>query len=83
LLAGQGIVMDHDDLCTSARIARISGNLNHESDRKNKIAVALILNRLEWLEELGVTRNEAIRALGEHGVRIVAGAKRTLEGDLN
>ena len=82
-IASEKVRMDHDQLCASARIARISGNIDHELERSTKIAIALILNRPEWLEEFGVSFGQAMKVLGEHNVRIVAGAKRTLLAELS
>jgi hypothetical protein len=75
--------MDFDNLLESARIARLAGNVDHETDRKKKIAVALALGRIDWLSHHGVNMRHAIVMLGENDVRIVAAAKTVLQAELN
>ena len=75
--------MDYDALCESARIARLVGNVDHETDHKRKLAVALALGRLEWIQAQGLSMKQAMLELGENAVRIVAAAKHTLRGELN
>lgn len=73
--------MDYDALCESARIARFVGNADHETDHKRKLAVALVLGRLEWIQAQGLSMKQAMLELGENAVRIVAAAKYTLRGE--
>jgi len=75
--------MDFDTLVESARIARIAGDIDHETDKKKKIAIALALGRIEWLAQHGVTMRQAIVMLGESGVKVVAAAKHALRAELN
>lgn len=75
--------MDFDNLFESARIARLAGNVDHETDKKKKIAVALVLGRIDWLVHHGVNMRHAIVMLGENDVRIVAAVKTALQGELN
>jgi len=75
--------MEHDELVQAAREARIIGNIRHEASREVAIAIALVLGRTDWLEDLGLSMREALTQMGEKRVTIIAGAKLTLRREAN
>jgi len=48
-----------------------------------KVAVALVLNRADWLEEFGYTIAEAIERAGQEWVAIIPQVARQLAGEDN
>jgi hypothetical protein len=46
-----------------------------------KVAVALVLNRADWLEEVGYTIPEAIERAGEVWVNLIPQVAKTLENE--
>lgn len=72
----------YDDLLDKARAAEIGGESAWSPlSTRDKLAVALVLNRPDWISSLGYTLGEAIGHLEVDSLAAVPDVERAVRGD--